>query len=191
MEKKRYRTISAAGHTNNTSFVSVLFFQWMNIVFKRGSEGTVQQNDFLPLSAENTSRVLSRQLQIKWEKETTNCRENGKKPRLWKSVGEMLSAKDIVFLFSTGAVFTLSRILQPLFVWYLIVNLMSAEPQRNYILYGCALGMFINEMIGVVILHHFSYRAEVLGIRISAALKCLVYQKVSTKGHTCCRTAAV
>ena len=181
MEKKEYQTISAAGHTSNTSFVSRLIFQWMNIVFKEGSKRPAQENDFLPLSEENTSNFLSQRLQTKWENEKAKCKENGKTPRLWKSVRKMLSIEDIAVLVSTGAVFTVSRFLQPLLLGYLLANLITTKSQRDYLLYGCPLAMVINELIGVLMLHQFSYRAEVLGIRISAALKGLVYRKVRTE----------
>ena len=183
MEKKENQAISAAGHTSNASCVSRLLFQWMNIVFKEGSKRTVQENDFLPLSEENTSSFLCQRLQTKWENDKVKCMENGKNPRLWKSVRKMLSTEDIVVLVSTGAMFTLTRILQPLLVGYLLANLITTKSQLNYLLYGCALAMVINELIGVLSVRQFAYRAEVLGIRISAALKALVYQKVRTEGQ--------
>ena len=93
----------------------------------------------------------------------------------------MPSTKDVVLIVSTGAMFALSRILQPLLLGYLMVSLMSATPQHNYLLYGCAVAMGFNELIGALSLHHLGYRCEVMGIRIGSALKGLVYHKVSPK----------
>ena len=181
MARNRYKKITNDADTKKTSFVSLLFFQWMNKVFKTGSERALQENDFLPLPEDNTSSFVIRSLRAKWEKEETKCKENGEKPKLWKGVVKMPSTKDVVLIVSTGAMFTLSRILQPLLLGYLMVSMMSATPQHNYLLYGCAVAMGFNELIAALSMHHLGYRCEVMGIRIGSALKGLVYHKVSTK----------
>ena len=190
MARNRYKKITNDADTKKTSFVSLLFFQWMNKVFKTGSERALQENDFLPLLEDNTSSFVIRSLRAKWEEEETKCKENGEKPKLWKSVVKMPSTKDVVLIVSTGAMFALSRILQPLLLGYLMVSMMSATPQHNYLLYGCAVAMGFNELIGALSLHHLGYRCEVMGIRIGSALKGLVYHKVSTKALivTCLKT---
>ena len=181
MARNGYKKITNDADTNKASFVSLLFFQWMNNVFKTGSERALQENDFLPLLEDNTSNFVITRLQAKWEKEQTKCKENGEKPKLWKSVLKMPSTEDVVVIVSTGVMFVLSRILQPLLLGYLMVSLMSTTTQHNYLLYGCALAMAFNELIGALMYHHFSYRCEVLGMRIGSALKGLVYHKVSTQ----------
>ena len=70
-----------------------------------------------------------------------------------------------------GGLSTLCRILEPLRLGYFMVSLLSVGPQHNYHLYGCPLVMFINAII--------RYRGDLIGIRISSALKGLVYLKVS------------
>ena len=182
MARNGYKKITDDADTKKASFVSLLFFQWMNIVFKTGSERALQKNDFLPLSKENTSSFVITRLRTKWEKEESKCKENGKEPKLWKIVLKMLSTKDVVLMVSTGAMFVLGRILQPLLLGYLITSLMSATPHHNYLVCGCALAIGFNELIGALSVHHLGYRCEVLSIRIVGALKGLVYHKVSTKG---------
>ena len=184
MAKKGYSKVYADdAHPEKASLVSFLYFLWMSNVFKKGSERALEKTDFLPLSEENTSFFVIEQLKKNWTKEKTMCKENGKKPRLWKSVLKILSVKDVMFLFSTGTMITLCHIFQPLLLGYLIVSLTSAEPQPKYLLYGCGLAMGINEVIGTLSMHHFAYRGELLGIRMSSALKGLVYLKVSLRSH--------
>ena len=182
MAKKGYNKIPADdAHPEKVSLVSFLSFDWMSNVFKKGSERALEKTDFLPLSKENTSLFVIEQLQTNWKKEKAVCKENGKQPKLWKSVLKMLSVKDVVFLFSTATMLTLCHIFQPLLLGNLIVSLASAEPKQKYLLYGCGLAMGINELIGTLSMHHFAYRSELLGIRISSALKGLIYHKVSLK----------
>jgi len=125
MAKNSYKKITSDG--DKVSFISLLFFQWMSSVFKTGNERGLEETDLLPLLKENTPCSVIGQLQTKWNKEVRKFRENGERPKLWKSVLKMLSVKEIMAFISIGTFYTLSRILQPLLLGYLIVSLMSAD----------------------------------------------------------------
>ena len=181
MAKNGYKKISNDGNTEKIRFFSLPFFQWMNSIFKTGSQRPLQESDFLPLSKENTSRFVIGQLETKWEKEKTKRKENGKRPRLLKSVVEMLSIKNVILLILISGLYSLSYTLQPLLLGYLVKSLMSAEPQQNFVLYGCALTMGINALMMYLSMQHFDYQSELLGIRFSSAPKGLIYLKVSNK----------
>ena len=163
------------------SFVSLLLFQWMNSVFKTGSERALDENDFLPLSNENTTSSITERLQTKWNEEITNSKGKEKKPKLWKSIFMILSVKEVLFVVFTGVLYAIYCLLSPLFLGYLITTLISGEQQENTLIYGCALAvaMGINSLVGCFAVHHFSYQCELQGIRISSAIKGLVYRKVS------------
>ena len=162
------------------SFVSSLFFCWMNGVLKEGSQRPLDQNDFLPLSDENSGRFVTDKLRKSWESEKHHCKVNGKRPKLWKSVFDMLSAKDVTIILTGNILSTASRLLFPLFLGYLVSKLMSTEEENNYQLYTCALAMCLNGLIGGLGMHQQDYRCEILGIKIASALRGLVYQKVGT-----------
>ena len=162
------------------SFVSSLFFCWMNGVLKEGSQRPLDQNDFSPLSEENSSRFVTDKLRKSWESEKHHCKVNGKRPKLWKSVFDMLSAKDVTIILTGNILYTTSRLLFPLFLGYLVSKLMSTEAENTYRLYACALAMCLNGLIGGLGMHQQDYRCEILGIKIASALRGLVYQKVGT-----------
>ncbi|KAL9956481.1 hypothetical protein ACROYT_G037962 [Oculina patagonica] len=182
MARSGYKKISSNNDVTNVDFVSVLFFQWMNSIFKIGNKQTLEKSDFLPLSKENTTSSVTEQLQTNWNREKAKCKENGKRPKLWKSVVKMLSAREAIIIIFLGALYSLSRLIQPLFLGYLVSTLMSAEPPKTYLLYGCAFGMCINTLIGNLGLQHLCYKCELLAIRISSALKGLVYFKTLLLG---------
>ena len=161
------------------NLVSLLLFQWMNSIFKIGSERPLDENDFLPLSKENSACFLTDQLQQNWNNEKTKCSRNQKRPRLWKCVIKLISVKDAMIIIFTSVLKSISRLLQPLLLGYLISILISAEPKKDNLLYGCTLALCINAVIRALSMHQHDYRCELLGIRISCALKGLVYQKVS------------
>ena len=177
--KGGYRKISS-DDDNEVSFASSLFFRWMNGVLKEGSQRPLDQNDFLPLSEENSGRFVTDRLRKSWESEKHHCKMNGKGPKLWKSVFDMLSAEDVIIILTGNILCTTSRLLFPLFLGYLVSKLMSTEEENNYQLYTCALAMCLNGLIGGLGVHQQDYRCEILGIKIGSALRGLVYHKVGT-----------
>ena len=180
MANKTYRKIASSAHSENISFFSSLFYQWMNILMKTGSERAVDENDLLPLKEETTSWFLTKKLQAKWSEDIADSKIHDVKPKLWKSVLKMLTAKEKIIFVSAMSVETLCHILQPLLLGYLVKSLMTAEPD-NYLLYGSAIALGINGVISSVATHQADYHCEVLGIKISSALKGLVYMKVMNK----------
>ena len=180
MARKGYNKISSSEDKERVSYGSLLFFQWMTSIFKIGSERPLNENDFLPLSKENSASFLTDQLQRNWNKEKAKCNTNEKRPKLWRSVINLLSVRDAMVIGFTSALLAISRLLQPLLLGYFISILMSAKPQKDNLLYGCALALCINAFMRALSMHHHDYRCELLGIRFSCALKGLIYHKVST-----------
>ena len=179
MARNGYNKISPSEDKERVSVLSLLLFQWMNSIFKTGSERPLEENDFLPLSKENSASFLTDQLQANWNKEKTKCNRNKNRPKLWKCVIKLISVKDVMIIGFMNALYSISRILQPLLLGYLISILMSAEPQKDSLLYGCTLALCINSVIRVLSMHHHDYRCELLGTRMSCALIGLIYHKVS------------
>ena len=189
MAKTSYQRIASTTQAENVSFFSTLLFQWMNDVLKSGNERTIDENDFLSLNEECTACFLTEQLQSKWTDETANSKRHDKQPKLWKSVLKMLTTREAMILFVTATMLLFCRVLQPLLLGYLVKSLMTAELQHHFRLYGCALTLGINELIGSLCSHQFDYRCEIFGIRISSAIKGLVYVKVTKKNKRQVRTS--
>ena len=79
MAKSSYKRITSDAHSENASFLSILCFQWMNIVLKTGNERVIDKSDFLPLAKESGTCSLIEQLKTKWNEEKTKCKGSGKK----------------------------------------------------------------------------------------------------------------
>ena len=169
MARAGYNKISADEEREAVSFLSLLLFQWMNSIFKIGSERPLVEDDFLPLSKENSASFLT----------DAKCNRNQNRPRLWKCVIKLISAKDALIIVLTNTLYSVSILLQPLFLAYFISILMSSEPEKDNILYGCTVALCVNSVIGSLCMHQQDYRCELLGNRMSCALKGLVYLKVS------------
>ena len=102
------------------------------------------------------------------------------RPKLWRSVFDMLSVKDVIIILTGNVLFTTSRLLLPLFLGYLVSELMSTEAENTFRLYACALAMCLNGLIGGLGMHQQDYRCEILGVKMGSALRGLVYHKVGT-----------
>ena len=179
MARTEYKKISTNEEREAVSFLSLLLFQWMNSIFKIGSERPLDENDFLPLSKENSASFVTDQLQANWNKERAKCKGDQKRPKLWKCVIKLISVKDTLIIVLTNTLYSVCTLLQPLLLGYFISILMSSEPQKDNILYGCTLALCINSVIGALCMHQQDYRCELLGTRMSCALKGLVYHKLS------------
>lgn len=82
MATNGYKKIPSDDEAEKVSFVSLLLFQWMNSVFKTGSERALDEDDFLPLSNENTTSSVTERLQTKWNDEITKSKGKETKPKL-------------------------------------------------------------------------------------------------------------
>lgn len=78
MATSGYKKIPNDDNAEKVSFVSLLLFQWMNSVFKTGSERALDEKDFLYLSKENTASSVTKRLETKWNDEITNAKRKGK-----------------------------------------------------------------------------------------------------------------
>ncbi|PFX28844.1 multidrug resistance-associated protein 4-like [Stylophora pistillata] len=166
--KKEYKEVS---------FLSALLFQWMNSVFKTGSQRPLDQDDFVTLSEENSTYFLTNKLQASWNKERSNCKKNGKRPKLWKSVLRMFSANDLLIIGFTHTLFSANQFLSPLLLGYLVSELMSVVARENILLYLCALSLCLIALVGTLGSHQKDYRAELYSIRMGSALRGLIYRK--------------
>ena len=187
--KGGYRKISTGDDKENVSFLSAVLFQWINSVLKIGSERALDQNDFLPLSHENSACFLTDKLQGSWHKDVDKCKGTGKRPKLWKSLLKMLSLKDAMIILFGDVLFSVYHLVWPILLGYLVSRLMSAGREDKLHLYGCALALCFSAMMGALGMHQSNYRCELLGIRISSALKGLVYRKVSRTMPQSCTIA--
>ena len=163
--------------TESANSLSLLSFWWMNNIFKIGSKRPLRQSDFLPLHEKDRTRDLTERLQAEWNNHVQECNmTEGKQPRLWKCVLKMLSCKEILFLLSFWFVESTCRVSQPLVLGLLLHSLSST--QRNSTLeYLCCFLLSLSGL-STAFIHYSAYRLELIGMRLSSAIKGIVYLKV-------------
>ena len=164
-------------HQKTYGFCSGLFFGWMTDIFKTGSTRPLEKADLLPLEEENKTRALTEKLQNLWNEERIACRNQEKRPRLWRSVVKMIPAKEVALVVLFGIVDTICRTLQPLLIGIILWNLISQTSDKS-LLYACVVLMGVVNVGRSLALHSRNYLAEVWGVQLSSALKGIMYSKV-------------
>ena len=163
---------------SRASLISLFLFWWKNDLFKIGNQRPLQQSDFWPLHEEDQTSLLTNQLQWQWSKDLDECNRTGKEPRLWKSAMKVLSRKDLCIICFAGLVDSVGRFLQPFFLGVFIATLMSDTPGRG-LLCGCAALMLLIVLMKSIAVHHSSFKLYVIGMRMKASLKGVIFKKVS------------
>ncbi|XP_078363095.1 ATP-binding cassette sub-family C member 4-like [Oculina patagonica] len=164
--------------TTSANFLSLLSFWWMNNVFKIESKRPLNQSDFLPLHEEDRTRDLTERLQKEWNDHVQECNvaAEAKQPKLWKCVLRMLYCAEILFLLSFWLVESVFRVSQPLVLGLLLQSLSST--QRNSTLeYLCCFLLSLSGL-STAFTHYSAYRLELIGMRLSSAIKGIVYLKI-------------
>ena len=164
----------------SANFLSLLFFWWMNNILKIGSQRPLKLSDLLPLHEEDRTRVLTERLQIEWNNHVQECNMiQGKQPKLWKCLLRMLSCMEILFLMSFWFVESIFHVTQPLVLGFLLQSLSSA--QRNHTLeYVCCFLLSFSGL-STTLTHYSAYKLELIGMRLSSAIKGIIYLKVSMR----------
>lgn len=189
MLKKGYETVATeedddedqSSHpmiVTSDSFFSLLTLSWMNSIFKLGSQRPLNQSDFLPLHEDDRTRELTEGLQTEWNDHLQECDKTaGKRPKLWKCVVKTISVKEILYQTSFWFAESVCRVSQPLVLGFLLRLLSSPEIDRSLLYASCLLLSFSG--ISTACTHYSAYRFELLGMRLSSALKGIIYLKVS------------
>ena len=186
MENKGYESITTDDKdlenngrhpANSANFVSLLTCWWMNGIFRTGNKRPLEQSDFLPLNEEDKTKVQTEKLQEQWDEHVRECSITpGKQPKLWKCVLRILSFKEVLFLLSFWFIESVFRVTLPLALGLLLALLQSTERNQPLVA-GCCLFIGIAGVLSATT-HYSGFRCDLLGMRLSNALKGIVYRKV-------------
>ena len=161
------------------SIFSHLTFWWMNRVFQTGAKRPLEEADFLPLQEEDETQRLTEKIWKLWSCEKKNCASSGRQPRLWNSTLKALSLRQNGLALLAGLVDSTCRLLKALVLAFLLLELMSVQDDKRSFLYLYAAAIFLAAVIGNLAAHYCNYHLSLIGMRLKAAFKGVVYRKVS------------
>ena len=172
-------TTGSSHPTTSANWLSLISFWWMNGIFKIGSKRPLLQSDILPLHEDDTTQDLTESLQSEWNKHVKNRNKTKtKQPVLWKCLFKTVSVRELLFLMIFLLVESTCRVFQPLALG-LLIRLLSSTERDHSLEYACCLILALSGISGACI-HYTGYRLELIGMRLSSAIKGLVYLKVSS-----------
>ena len=162
---------------SSASFFSQLTFWWMFKTLKTGNKCPLERADFLPLHEADRTEELTERFRNLWNNTLHKCDEKGKQPKLWKCVLRFISFKEVCVVLWIWMLEATCRILQPWILGILVSLLMQPEYDRR-LAYACA-GLLALVALVCASAHVASFKCEMLGLRLSSALRGIVYLKVS------------
>ena len=180
MTKPFYQRISDDKETPGKppGWLSIITFSWIGGLLKTGAQRPLGESDFLPLPDEHRTEALTKAIQEKWTQEKRECAT----PRLWRSALKAMPLRQFAVLVFTGLLDSTCRVLQPVFLGFLVSGIAYHQEGGTLPLYLCSVAMFLVAIAKSLSMHQFSYRSLILGMQLQAALKGVVYSKVNFTG---------
>lgn len=162
-------------------FLSLLTISWMDNVLKLGSKIPLEEKHLHPTETASEAEGLVKALEIEWMAEERKCELRRTKPSLWRVLIRIIPSKDIIVM---GVLRILWSITMNIFPWVLWLFLKSiATPSQNS--YASTLPfvlcLLLTSMVRTVLVNQGLMKADVVGIRLKAAVISLVYKRVSKR----------
>ena len=161
--------------------LSLLTISWMDHVLKLGSKIPLEEKHLHPTETASEAEGLVKALEIEWMTEERKCELRRTKPSLWRVLIRIIPSKDIIVM---GVLRILWSITMNIFPWVLWLFLKStATPSQNS--YASTLPfvlcLHLTSMVRTVLVNQGLMKADVVGIRLKAAVISLVYKRVSKR----------
>lgn len=168
--------------TNNprdaASWLSVMFFWWMNDVMTLGNERPLTDEDLFPLLDDFKSEVLVEKAETCWLDELKRSQLKKTKPLLWKAMVRIISWRSRLVITILLTLRCVSFVCLPVCLW-LVLKTLNDGPNMDMkwaFIYVALLG--ITSVIQGASTQHYNYTTELWGLKLKVALIGLVYKKV-------------
>lgn len=164
---------------DGASWLSTIFFWWMNDLLRLGNNRPLTGDDLFPLLESCKAEVVVRKAEKCWLDESKRSQSENKKPRLWKAMLRLVSWKSAVIMIVLRTFWALSFAFQPVCLW-LVLKTLNDKPHMDmkFAIISVAL-LGTTTLVKVLSTHHYDYLTELWGLRLKVALIGLVYKKVN------------
>ena len=180
-EKPGYESLQQMKLSENpkeaANVLSVLSFSWMNNVFAVGNRRPLENDDLLPLINEDKTQTCTKKL-IQAGNAESEKRGNLKKHLLFRSLVSMFPWTDYAFLSITAFMVGVLNSLQPVFLSFLLPELISPSPEGKSRSFLYAAGICFALFVRILAGQQYAYRSSLLSIRWKSATMGMLFQKV-------------
>ena len=164
-------------HANILSRITI---GWMNKIFVTGSKRPLEESDLFPLLEEDKSEILTKKLEVEWQKELDKMNE-GKRPRFWKALMRVSPWYEYIIIAALVLTDMANRMTLPVLLGFLISYLMGARHLDASFKYVLPTFICITSLGRNLAQHHYQNRSALLGMRFRAAATGILYKKVSKR----------
>ena len=165
---------------DGANWLSIIFFWWMNDVFKLGNKRPLTEEDLFHIPEDYKAETLVEEAERYWLEELKRGQSRRKKPRLWKALVRLIPWKSGLIMIILKTLESLSVVFLPLCLW-LVLKTLNEGPDLDMkfvSMYVALLGL--TSLIKALTTHHYEYLTELWGLKLKVALIGLVYKKVSS-----------
>lgn len=159
---------------DDAGIFSILSFWWMGDVFRIGNKRQLENHDLLPLCQEDKTRENTKRLSQFWERESST---NGGW-RLLRALLKSYPVCDYLFILCTALLGAVCNTLQPLFLSFLMAEIISSPGSSTKWAYIYGMGICVSSFLRVILSHQFMFNGYLMSMRWKAATTGLVYNKV-------------
>lgn len=185
MEKATDDNLQSKNPRDGASWLSVIFFWWMNDVLRLGNKRPLTEEDLFPILEDYKSEVLVENAERFWFDEIKKSKSQNTKPRLWIVLARLIPWKSTLAMIILKAFSSISFALLPLCLWLLLKTLNDGPnlDMKLAFMYVAFLG--ITSLVRAASIQHYDTASELWGLKMKVALIGLVYKKViySNKIH--------
>ena len=164
---------------DKANWLSIIFFWWMNDVFKLGNKRPLTEEDLFPLPEDYKAEILVEEAERYWLEELKKRQSRRKKPSLWKAMVSLIPWKSGVAMIILKTLQCLGLVFLPLCLW-LVLKTLNDGPDIDMKLVSMYVALLVLiTLINALATHHYDYLTELWGLKLKVALIGLVYKKVS------------
>ena len=149
-------------------------------MLKLGNKRPLTEEDLFHLPEDYKAEILVEEAERYWLEELKRGQHMKKKPSLWRAMVRLIPRKSGLVMITLKTLESLSVVFLPLCLW-LVLKTLNEGPDLDMkfaSMYVALLGL--TSLIKALATHHFSYLAELWGLKLKVALIGLVYKKVSS-----------
>lgn len=163
---------------DRASWLSIMFFWWMNDVLTLGNKRPLTDEDLFPLLDDYKAEVLVEKAERCWLNELKRSQLKNTKPRLWKAMVGLISwrSRFVITIFITLR--SVSFVFLPVCLWLVLKTLNDGPNMDMHLAFIYVALLGITSMIQGTSTQHYNYATELWGLKLKVALIGLVYKKV-------------
>lgn len=165
---------------SHASLMSVLSFSWMSHIISEGNKRPLQEKDLIEEVCridEGSTRDDTELLHDSWQRKLKSFHQDNVQPQLWKCILKLIHFKDILLYVISLLLFSTTRVLQPIFLNYLLIEITDSDKDLTWA-YWFGAGVVACSFAHLFAKATYYYTATVISTRIKSAVTGLTYTKV-------------